>query len=78
MQQIHVLGVAANLEKIPSALLLNGVSSSSMVDVKQRLQDDGTGENESTNWKFTEVMEPVHCKSIKLTDTLPTGKVLVS
>lgn len=54
--------------------LQNGVSSTSMVDVKQRLQDEGTGENESTNWKFTEVMEPVHCKSIRLTDPLPTAK----
>ena len=54
--------------------LQNCVASTSMVDVKQRLQDEDTGENESTNWKFTEVMEPVHCKSIRLTDPLPTGK----
>eukprot|EP00253_Pinus_taeda_P023572 PITA_23572 len=58
-----VLGAAEKLEKIPSAILLNGVASTSMVDAKQRFQDEGTGENESRNWNFTEIVKLLYTYS---------------
>jgi len=55
-------------------ILLNiGVVTTSMVHVKQRLPDGGTGE--SKNSKFAELTGPDQCRSIRLMDPWPTGKV---
>jgi len=52
-------------------ILLNiGVVTTSMVHVKQRLPDGGTGE--SKNSKFAELTGPDQCRSIRLMDPWPT------
>ena len=52
--------------------LQNGVHSNGMVDFKQRIPDEGA--NKSKKSTFTEVTDPVQCRSIRLPDPLPTGK----
>lgn len=73
-----LLRATANSERIPPAVLMIGVASTSVVDVKWRLQAGGMGESETMNWKFPEVKDPVDCMYIRLQDPLTTGKVLVS
>eukprot|EP01018_Ginkgo_biloba_P034266 Gb_26928 [translate_table: standard] len=63
-------------ERIPPAISMNSlisVDSNQTVDVKQRLPDESA--DKSKNWKIAEITEPVHCRSVRLPDTLPLGKI---
>eukprot|EP01018_Ginkgo_biloba_P022909 Gb_37153 [translate_table: standard] len=52
---------------------LNGVDTRSVGEVKVRVTDDSVDKNK--NWKLTEIIEPVQCRSLRLSDNLPTSKV---
>lgn len=51
---------------------LNGVDSRSVGD-KVRVAEDSV--DKSKNWKLTEISEPAQCRSLRLSDNLPTSKI---
>eukprot|EP01018_Ginkgo_biloba_P028595 Gb_04053 [translate_table: standard] len=69
-------GAVERSERGPPAVSMtsfNSIDSNRTLDVKPRLLDEAADKNK--NWKLAEITDPVQCRSLRLPDTLPAGKV---
>uniref|UniRef100_A0A0C9S7L9 TSA: Wollemia nobilis Ref_Wollemi_Transcript_8205_4327 transcribed RNA sequence n=1 Tax=Wollemia nobilis TaxID=56998 RepID=A0A0C9S7L9_9CONI len=70
-----ISGAIERSDRLAPSVSINGFSieSNRTPDIKPRILDDATDKNK--NWKLAEIIDPMHCRALRLPDSMHASKV---